>query len=79
MCGQGEATYDKVGEVPQQLRTRHARGPRVRHDGMMVNAELTEGTRLESAIERLFAEPRAAYLHLHYAAPGCYAARVERA
>ena len=45
----------------------------------MLGAELTEGTKLEGAIERLFAEPRAAYLHLHYPAPGCYAARVERA
>ena len=24
------------------------------------------------------AEPRAAYLHIHFAAPGCYAARIER-
>lgn len=75
----GEATYDKVGEVPQQLRTRQLAARAFDTNGMMVNAELTEGTRLESAIERLFAEPRAAYLHLHYAAPGCYAARVERA
>ncbi|TMJ25879.1 MAG: DUF1203 domain-containing protein, partial [Alphaproteobacteria bacterium] len=33
---------------------------------------------LEAAIERLLAEPRAAYLHVHFAAAGCYAARVER-
>jgi len=33
---------------------------------------------LERAIERQFADPRAAYLHLHFAAPGCYAACVER-
>jgi hypothetical protein len=45
----------------------------------MVAFELVEGTKLESAIERLFAAPNAAYLHLHFAAPGCYAARVERA
>ena len=46
---------------------------------MMVKFELVEGTKLEEAIERLFADPRAAYLHVHFAAPGCYAARVERA
>ena len=46
---------------------------------MMVDRELVEGAQLETAIERLFAEPRAAYLHVHFAAPGCYAARVERA
>jgi hypothetical protein len=46
---------------------------------MMVGWELVEGGKLEGAIERLLAEPRAAYLHVHFAAPGCYAARVERA
>jgi len=37
-----------------------------------------DGRDLEAAIERLLAEPRAAYLHVHFAAAGCYAARVER-
>jgi hypothetical protein len=75
----GEETYDKVDEVPQQLRTRTLAARSFDADGMMVDRELVEGGDLEGAIERLFAEPRAAYLHLHYAAPGCYAARVERA
>jgi len=43
------------------------------------NWELSEGTGLEAAIERQFADPRASYLHVHFAAPGCYAARIERA
>ena len=46
---------------------------------MMLGWELVEGRELEAAIERLFANERAAYLHVHFAAPGCYAARVERA
>jgi hypothetical protein len=46
---------------------------------MMAGWELVEGDRLEGAIARRLAEPRAAYLHVHFAAPGCYAARVERA
>ena len=40
---------------------------------------LAEGAELERAIERLFGDPHAAYLHVHFAAPGCYAAKVERA
>ena len=47
--------------------------------GMMLAWELIEGIWLEEAIERQFAEPRTQYLHIHFAAPGCYAARVERA
>ena len=75
----GEETYDKVDEVPQQLRTRTLAARSFDADGMMVERELVEGTALEGAIERLLANPRAAYLHVHFAAPGCYAARVDRA
>ena len=75
----GEQTYDKVDEVPEQLRKRQLAARAFDADGMMVGWDLVEGDKLEGAIERLFGEPRAAYLHLHYAAPGCYAARVERA
>jgi len=46
---------------------------------MMVERELVDGHELEGAIARLFADARAAYLHVHFAAPGCYAARVDRA
>jgi hypothetical protein len=45
---------------------------------MMIGWELVDGKDLEAAIERLLANPQSAYLHIHYAAPGCYAARVER-
>jgi len=48
-------------------------------DNLMIGSELVEGQQqLEDAIERLFADPRTAYLHLHFAAAGCYAARVNR-
>jgi hypothetical protein len=74
----GEETYDKVDEVPEQLRLRTLAVRAFDADAMMAGWELVEGRDLEAAIERLFANPRAAYLHVHYAAPGCYAARVER-
>jgi hypothetical protein len=74
----GEETYDKVGEVPEQLRLRTLAVRAFDADAMMAGWELVEGRDLEAAIERLFTNPRAAYLHVHYAAPGCYAARMER-
>ena len=40
---------------------------------------LIEGIWLEEAIERQFADGSVRTLHIHFAAPGCYAARVERA
>ena len=76
---QGEETYDKVDQIPEQLRKRSLAARAFDQDGMMIGFELVEGEKLEGAIERLLAEPRAAYLHVHFAAPGCYAARVERA
>jgi Protein of unknown function (DUF1203) len=75
----GEETYDAVDAVPQQLRLRTLAVRAFDADAMMTGWELVEGRYLEGVIERLFANARAAYLHVHFAAPGCYAARVERA
>jgi uncharacterized protein DUF1203 len=76
---QGEETYDEIDEVPEQLRKRMLAVRAFDEESMMIGFELVEGERLEQAIERLLADPRAAYLHVHFAAPGCYAARAERA
>jgi len=75
----GEETYDAIDEVPEQLRIRTLAVRAFDADAMMVGWELIDGHLLEAAVERLFADPRAAYLHVHYAAPGCYAARIDRA
>jgi hypothetical protein len=46
--------------------------------GLLVGAELTEDEGVRAAIERQFANPEAAYLHVHNAVPGCYSARIDR-
>ena len=74
----GEETFDAVDCVPEQLRKRVLAVRAFDRDTMMTGWELAEGAKLEGAIERLFAGRRAAYLHVHFAAPGCYAARIER-
>jgi Protein of unknown function (DUF1203) len=76
---QGEQTFDAIGAVPDQLRRRTLAVRGFDADGMMTGWELIEGVLLEEAIERQFAVAAAQYLHVHFAAPGCYAARVERA
>ncbi len=75
----GEQTYNEVNRVPEQLRIRTLAARGFDSDGMITGWELVDGRELETAIERLFSDPRASYLHVHYAAPGCYAARIERA
>jgi hypothetical protein len=76
---QGEQTFDAVDSVPTQLRRRTLAVRGFDGKGMLTGAELIEGIWLEEAIERQFADPTAQYLHIHFAAPGCYAAKVERA
>jgi Protein of unknown function (DUF1203) len=46
--------------------------------GMMVAADVTDGGDAETLCETLLARPDVAYLHVHNAKPGCFAARVER-
>jgi hypothetical protein len=75
----GEETYDQVDQVPAQLRLRTLAARAFDADAMMVDRELVDGRDLEAAIGRLLAASRAAYVHIHFAAAGCYAARVERA
>jgi len=48
-------------------------------DGMMVDADITEGAHAETLFTQLLMRDDVAYLHVHNAKRGCYAARVERA
>jgi hypothetical protein len=73
-----EETFDSVDAVPDQLRRRMLAVRGFDGTGMMTGWELIEGIWLEEAIERRFSDQRTQYLHIHFAAPGCYAARVER-
>jgi hypothetical protein len=75
----GEETYDRTDEVPEQLRLRQLAVRAFDADGMMRGYELIGGRDLELAIGRLFTCAGVAYLHIHFAAPGCYAARAVRA
>jgi hypothetical protein len=68
-----------INEVPELLRKRMLSLRAYDGQGMMVSADVLPGTEVEEGIEQLLAIPRTAYLHLHYAKPGCYACRVDRA
>jgi hypothetical protein len=75
----GEQTFDAVDTVPDQLRKRILAVRAFDADAMMIGHALTDGKELETAIAPLFTDTRAHYLHIHFASPGCYAARVDRA
>ena len=74
----GEKTFDAIGEVPDQLRKRTLAVRGFDASGIMTGWEIVDGTNVEAAIERQFANMEAEYLHIHFAAPGCFAARVDR-
>ncbi|WP_346907359.1 DUF1203 domain-containing protein [uncultured Roseibium sp.] len=45
----------------------------------MIDADVIEGRDVPGLIARMFENPDVAYLHLHYARRGCFAAEVRRA
>ena len=75
----GEQRYEAVDAIPEQLCKRLLSARAFDAEDMLVDADVSEGKALEPLIARLFADAQVAYLHLHYARPGCYAARVDRA
>jgi len=66
------------GELPVLLRHRLLSLRAYDAHGMLVDAEVCEGTALESVVTRLFADSAVAYLHVHNARPGCFMCRIER-
>jgi Protein of unknown function (DUF1203) len=73
-----QARYDRTDEVPEALWLRTLSLRAFDNDGLIVAAELVDGRQIENAIERLFANPKVAYIQAHYAAYGCYAGRIDR-
>ena len=66
-------------QIPQVLEKRLLSLRAFSAEGMLLDAEVSEGAGLRGTIERLLSFPAVAYLHVHNARPGCYAARVDRA
>ena len=68
-----------VGEVPASVRRRQISLRAYDGDDLIVAAEVCEGEAVGAEIERLLADPRVSYLHLHNAKRGCYSCLVRRA
>ncbi len=66
------------GEVPPLFRTRLISLRAYSERGNMRDAVVTPGTEIEMHVAKLFTDPKTAYLHAHYAMPGCSAARIDR-
>jgi hypothetical protein len=73
------AAHLAVDEIPPVLRHRLLSLRAFDAAGMLLDADVAQGDGLVPAIERLLRPPAVAYLHVHNARPGCFAARVDRA
>lgn len=74
------ATETWAGDhLPEVMRRRLLSLRAFSAEGSMVGADVVEGRDAEPLIERFFGNPGVAYIHAHYAKPGCYAARIDRA
>ena len=71
--------YDAVNAVPASLRIRLLSLRAFSADGMIVEADVIDGTMVETLIARMFDHEHVAYIHAHNAKRGCYAARIDRA
>jgi len=74
-----EQAHPAINEVPELFRSRILSLRASNSQAMIVAADLIDGKDLERALDRLLSDPAAAYVHIHYAKFGCYAARADRA
>jgi hypothetical protein len=73
-----EARTLAPGEVPPYVRTRLMSLRAYDRAHMMTAATVVDGELVAATLERLFANPDIAYVHLHNAKPGCYSCLAER-
>jgi hypothetical protein len=71
--------HPAVGEVPEMLLSRLISLRSFDHADMMIEADVAPGPEAAAAIERMLGNPAVAYMHLHFARQGCFAAVVRRA
>jgi hypothetical protein len=74
-----EQAFPELGTVPEVLETRLISIRAFDDKHYMVDADVVDGSRLSESIPAMLQDPRVAYLHLHNAKRGCFAARVTRA
>lgn len=68
-----------AGEIPPYVTGRLMSVRAYDSRGMMLAAEVRDGREVQSELERQFANPAVAYVHLHNAKPGCFSCAVVRA
>ncbi|MGH8253284.1 MAG: DUF1203 domain-containing protein [Steroidobacteraceae bacterium] len=69
----------RVNEIPDVLARRLLSVRAFDAAGMMLEADVTEGSQVAPLIARYLDDERVGFVHIHNARPGCYAAQAVRA
>ncbi len=77
-AGVGQA-HPAPDEIPEVLSCRLLSLRAYDAAALMIAADVVDGAALRPALEAAFADDRVAFVHLHNAKPGCFAAAVQRA
>lgn len=68
----------KPNSIPEVIAIRLISVRLFNAEHMMIDANVVEGKHLEDEINNAFSNNEVAYIHLHYAKPGCFAAKVTK-
>lgn len=74
-----EAAHPAPGQVPKVLSSRLLSLRVFGADHFMIEADVVDGASLTNRLNTIFANQNAAYVHIHNAKQGCFAARATRA
>ena len=66
------------GEIPDLVLNRTMSVRAYDNNSMMIDGSVITGPEIRAHIEKMFTNPKIAYLHLHNAGAGCYSCKVER-
>lgn len=73
-----DAPFTSENTVPPLLTAKPMALRGIDTAGCIQDADLVQGDAVEATITRMFANPDIAYIHAHFAARGCFAARIDR-
>jgi hypothetical protein len=73
------ATYEQVNEIPEVMRTRLLSLRAFDSSGMMLDADVVEGNKVEAVIEHMFVNANVNCIHVHNAKQGCFSGQIDRA
>lgn len=74
-----DTAFEAENTLPAVLTTKPMALRGIDAGGSILDADLVAPDAITDTIERMFSDPAIAYIHAHFPARGCFAARIDRA